>query len=177
MLAVAIDQRRHRRPADHIDASACQRESLSRKVDDARRLRDAAVEPRLHGVAVGGGDLERLRRHQRAQMPVDDGLGSPVAGCRRDDEPGRRRSPPASERNRRRKRLPGRPRRGPIQPDCRSDTRAQMGRQGLWRQSFAQRRAQRLRVRALGRKRRIGRDLPLDAPARSPDRARRRHSA
>src|SRR4051812_30622682 len=49
MLAVAIDQRRHRSATDHINACAGEGKSLNRKIEDARRPRQPAAEPRLHG--------------------------------------------------------------------------------------------------------------------------------
>src|SRR6266566_9988385 len=53
MLAVTIDQRRHREFADNVDPSADQREIFFGEIDHPRRLRDAPVEPWFHRVAVG----------------------------------------------------------------------------------------------------------------------------
>ena len=40
---------------------------------------DAAVEPRLHRMAVGRGDIDWLRGHESAQMVVNDSFGDSVA--------------------------------------------------------------------------------------------------
>ena len=68
MLIVAIDQRRDRRLAHHVDASPNQRIIRLGEVDNPRRLRDAAIEPWLHGMAVRGCHIGRLCRHQRADV-------------------------------------------------------------------------------------------------------------
>src|SRR5215813_3971633 len=47
VLAMPVDQRRHRRAIDHVDASADQGKAHIGEVDDARRLRDAPAEPWL----------------------------------------------------------------------------------------------------------------------------------
>ena len=52
MPAAAVDQRRQRRAADHVDAAADQRETFSGEIDDARRLGNASIEPGLHGVLI-----------------------------------------------------------------------------------------------------------------------------
>src|SRR5712671_1356919 len=60
MLAVTIDQRRHREFADNVDPSADQREILFGEIDNPRRLRDAPVEPGFHRVAVGRCNVDWL---------------------------------------------------------------------------------------------------------------------
>ena len=65
MQAAAVDQRRHGLGPDHIDAGADdERETLGRQINDPRRLRDAAVEPRLHRVPLGRTHLGRLSSKQ-----------------------------------------------------------------------------------------------------------------
>src|SRR5262249_428246 len=61
VLAMAINERRHRSASDDVDAAADQGKAFASEIDDARRLGNAAVEPRLHRVPVGGSDVERLR--------------------------------------------------------------------------------------------------------------------
>jgi len=58
---MAINERRHRIASDDVDAAADQGKTFAGEIDDAWRLGNAAVEPRLHRVPVGGSDIERLR--------------------------------------------------------------------------------------------------------------------
>ena len=52
MLLMAIDKGWYGRLANNVEASANQRKILLGEVDDTRRSRDAAIEPRLDGMAV-----------------------------------------------------------------------------------------------------------------------------
>src|SRR5262249_18277577 len=81
MLAHAIDERCNRGASDHVDAAADQGKALAGEIDDARRLRNAAVEPGLDGVSVGGADVGGMRGPPRARtwlattMPASGGPG------------------------------------------------------------------------------------------------------
>src|SRR5262245_2098320 len=88
MLAMAIDERRHRDAIDYVDASADQGKSFAGEIDDARRLRNAPAEPWLDGVAVGRADVGRLRRHQGAQVTGDNHFGGRVGWLRAQRQPG-----------------------------------------------------------------------------------------
>ena len=48
--------------------------SLCCKIDGRRRQADAAVKPGFYGVAVGGGDIDRIGRKQAAAVRVGDGV-------------------------------------------------------------------------------------------------------
>jgi hypothetical protein len=106
MLTMAIHERRHRSAADHIDAAADQGKTLIGEIDHPRSIGDAAVEPGLDGVAVGGRDVERLRRHQRAHMAGDDHVrgGIGLVGAKR--KPGRTARQEYGEHDRGRERAP-----------------------------------------------------------------------
>jgi hypothetical protein len=74
MLPVAIDERRHWLSVHDFDASTNEREPVGRKVNHARREGKLAVEPRLDGMAIRRGDIDRLGREERALMAGNDGL-------------------------------------------------------------------------------------------------------
>src|SRR5262245_43100920 len=76
----AIRQRRDGSGANVFHACADQRESLPCKIDHAGRLGDAAVEPRLHGVAFGGLYVGRAR-DQAPDVVVNDRFSN-AAACR-----------------------------------------------------------------------------------------------
>src|SRR5262245_33184137 len=76
----AIHQRGDGSGANDVHACAEQRKSLSCKIDDAGRLGNAAVEPRLHDVAFGGLYVGRAR-DQPPYVVVNDRFSNAVA-CR-----------------------------------------------------------------------------------------------
>src|SRR5262245_2125114 len=76
----AIHQRGDGSGANDVYACADQRKSLSCKIDDAGRLGDAAVEPRLHDVAFGGLYVGRAC-YQAPYVVVNDRFSNAVA-CR-----------------------------------------------------------------------------------------------
>ena len=78
--------------ADDIHARANQRKSILRKVDDAGCLGDAAIEPGLHSVALGGGYVGRTRSHKPAHVAINYRFGCSLARDRMQYE--RRRSAP-----------------------------------------------------------------------------------
>ena len=53
MLADAVDQRRHRHAADHVDAAADQREAFVGEIDHARA---SGMRPLNHGLTVWRSD-------------------------------------------------------------------------------------------------------------------------
>src|SRR6266480_2855318 len=59
VLAVTVDQRRHRIALDHIDPAANQWEVVLGEIDDTWRFWNAPVEPRLDRMPVRGGDIGR----------------------------------------------------------------------------------------------------------------------
>ena len=174
MLAAAVDSvGTGMRPITSMRPPTSGKPSL-REIDHARRLRDAAVEPRLDRVAVGRGDVDRLRRHQRAHVAGDHHVGgAAAAGCAdartSQVEPLPTNSASATEaasaRQRRTAPAPARP------TALRSAN--EVGGGGFARQSLAISAPQRLDRVALGGKRRIGGNPPLDSSAWR-DRARRR---
>src|SRR5215218_804673 len=68
MLPPLIEQARHRYPLDHIDSASDQLKVLTAQIHNAGRLGDAAVKPRLDRMSVGGQNVARLRRHERANV-------------------------------------------------------------------------------------------------------------
>ena len=87
MLLMAIDQRRAWVPANHVEASAHQRKILLGEVNNAWRFWDAAIEPRLDGMAVRRGHIDRLRRHQRTDVVGDERLSGCALGWGADYSP------------------------------------------------------------------------------------------
>ena len=71
---MAIDQCRHRSFSDYIKASADQRKIQFRKVNNVRRLRDPPGEPGLDSVTIGRRDIDRLWRHQRPYVGIDNAV-------------------------------------------------------------------------------------------------------
>ena len=78
MLAVAVDQGRHRPTRDHLDPAADQRETVLGKVGRGWRDADAGVEPGLHRMTVGRDDVDRARGKQTAAMAAGDRGGEAV---------------------------------------------------------------------------------------------------
>src|SRR5262245_56935998 len=76
----AIHQLGHGSGANDVYARADQRKSLSCEIDNAGRLGDAAVEPRLHDVAFGGLYVGRAR-DQAPYVVVHDRFSNAIA-CR-----------------------------------------------------------------------------------------------
>ncbi len=126
------------------------------EIDHPGRLRQLAVEPRLHGVAVGRGDVERLARHQRAHVAGDQQRRHrrwrPLP-ARAERHEGRRA--PGHERNRDRggERAPARNR---LRTRQRGDAAAELRARPLARHAFPDRAAQRHEARLLGGERGIG---------------------
>lgn len=89
MIAVAVDKRRDRRQAYHIETPSNQREPLFGKINNPWRFMDAPAEPRLDGVPVRGDNVRRLWRHQRADVGGDDGIALGICLLRRECDPGR----------------------------------------------------------------------------------------
>src|SRR5262245_34643664 len=82
----AIHQRGHGSGANDVYACADQRKSLSCEIDNAGRLGDAAVEPRLHDMALGGLYVGRAR-YQAPYVVVNDRISNAVAGRLMQHEP------------------------------------------------------------------------------------------
>src|SRR6478735_5937760 len=80
MLAMAVDERGHRRDFHYIDAATHQGKTFGAKIDDRRRERELAVEPGLDRVVVGGCHVYRLRCHQSPNMRRYDFRGRVIAG-------------------------------------------------------------------------------------------------
>src|SRR5581483_481649 len=68
MLAARINERGGGLEPDDVDPSAEKRIAFSAKVGHDGSKAKLAVEPRLHRVVVGGGNVHRRRRHQPANM-------------------------------------------------------------------------------------------------------------
>src|SRR5262245_22284647 len=82
----AIHQRGHGSGANDVHACADQWKSLSCKIDNAGRLGDAAVEPRLHDMALGGLYVGRAR-YQAPYVVINDRISNAVAGRLMQHEP------------------------------------------------------------------------------------------
>ena len=80
MLAMAVDERGHRRDLHYIDAAPHQGKTFSTEIDDRRRESEFSVEPGLDRVVVGGRHVYRLRRHQSPNMRRYDFRGRVIAG-------------------------------------------------------------------------------------------------
>src|SRR5947199_9738856 len=72
VLAPAVDEAGDGTATDHVQPAAQQREAIGREVRDRRGEVELAVEPRLHRVLVGGGDVGEMRRMERTQVRVED---------------------------------------------------------------------------------------------------------
>ena len=111
VLAMTVDKRRHRRAPNNVDAPAEQWKSVLSEINDARRLRDAAAEPRFHGVAIGGCDVGGLRGHQPPHVTGNDRLvdtipGIWIIGIEAQREPGSAAGYESGSKDRRRQRAP-----------------------------------------------------------------------
>src|SRR5215472_85430 len=54
VITTLIDDRRNRRAVDVVDPTADQRKALRAEIDHGRRHVEAAIEPGLHGMLIGG---------------------------------------------------------------------------------------------------------------------------
>ena len=77
VFGTAINQCRDRRLGNYVNPSTNEREVVFGEVDDPRRTGDAAVEPRLDRMPVRRDDIDRLRRHQSADMVGDERVCNP----------------------------------------------------------------------------------------------------
>jgi hypothetical protein len=165
MLAMAIDQGRHRSAADHVDAAADQGKTLIGEIDHARSVRNAAIEPGLDGVAVGRCDIDGLRCHQRAHMTGDDHVRGGVGRAGMQHKPGRAARQEYREHDRGGERAPRRMRQRTriFTPQAKRvlDPARQARRCRLARQLLPDGTAQRLDTIPLGRQRGIAGKLPL----------------
>ena len=83
VLLALIDERGHGPSRHVIEPAADQRKANRREIDDRRREVQLAEEPRLHGVLIGGADIEEMLGHQRAHMTVDHLVDRGVGARRR----------------------------------------------------------------------------------------------
>ena len=81
MLAMAVDERRHRCDPHYIDTAPHQGKTFGAEIDDSRRESELTVEPGLNRVVVRGRHVYRLRRHKGPNMRRYDFRGHVIAGA------------------------------------------------------------------------------------------------
>ncbi len=72
MFAAAVDQRGNVLAVENVEAAADQWKTVVGEIFDRRNKSELAIEPRLHRVLVGRGDIGQMTGQQRADVGVDD---------------------------------------------------------------------------------------------------------
>ena len=85
MLVAPIDQHRHRPVVHIVEPPADEGKLLCGEIAHRRRVVDAAVEPRLHRVLIGGEHIGQVPRLQRTNM-VGDQFGVRVRSRRQQQQ-------------------------------------------------------------------------------------------
>src|SRR5260370_22751762 len=80
MFAAAVDQRGNVLAVENVEAAADQLKTVVRGIFDRRNKNELAIEPRLHLVVVGRGDLRQMTGQQRADLGGEDFGGGPQRG-------------------------------------------------------------------------------------------------